>query len=191
LYSSDNRLISYHKLKASKNSAFDSAAVYFKAGYKLLGPSGWGIDQQTMLTLCSQGANACFLSGDLDTMNKLLAEVLSQDISIQDKFVAYEVNCLAIYAAGDFMGAIDTAIDVRRQLGLSTFKNKPVNTLIIIKEFIKTKRTVGSRTAEEIANLPDLTDERVVMGQRMLELLFTSSIDVSKNLKLEDLCLVK
>ena len=133
-----------------------------------------------MLALCSQGANACFICGDLDMMNKLLAEVLSQNISIQEKFVAYEVKCLAIYAAGDFMGAIDTAIDVRRQLGLSTFKNKPAHTLIIIKEFIKTKRVVGSRTAEEIANLPEMTNKRVAMGQRMLELLLTSSIDVSK-----------
>lgn len=69
--------------------------------------------------------------------------------------------------------ALQTAIDFRRQLGLPTLKNKPVNTLTIIKEFIKTKRALGKRTAED--------DERIVMGQRMLELSASASFAVSKH----------
>lgn len=79
-------------MKASENAAFDSAVIYFKAGRELLGTSGWKTDKDTMLTLCSEGANACFICGDLDTMNKLLAEVLSRDITIQEKFNAYKVK---------------------------------------------------------------------------------------------------
>ena len=52
--------------KASENSAFDSAVVYFKAGRELLGTGGWNTDKETMLTLCSEGANACFICGDLN-----------------------------------------------------------------------------------------------------------------------------
>ena len=193
--------------KASENSAFDSAVVYFKAGRELLGTSGWNTDKETMLTLCSEGANACFICGDLDNMNKLLVEVLSRDIPISDKFNAYKVKvrlhrrtnmlCNALnldthlrfyvfssssssqvvsyHANGEFDKALSTAIDFRKQLGLSTLKNKPVNTLVVIKEFIKTKRALGKRTAEDIANLPELTDERIIMGQRMLELSCSAS----------------
>jgi len=176
LYSPSQHLhLSYTYSKASKNSAFDSAVVYFKAGHKLMGPSGWNTDKDTMLALCNEGANACFICGDLVTMNKLLAEVLSRDIPVQDKFNVYKVKVVSYHANGEFDKALSTAIDFRKQLGLSTLKNKPVNTLVVIKEFIKTKRALGKRTAEDISNLPELTDERIIMGQRMLELSASAS----------------
>lgn len=155
--------------------------MYFKAGRKVLGSNGWAIDQSLILKLCSEGANACSICGDLDTMNALIAEVLSQAIPIQDKFNAYKVKVMAAHAAGEFNEALNTAFDFRRQIGLPTLKNKPVNTLIIIKEFIKTNRSLGNRTAEDIGSLPDLTDDRIVMGQRMLELSASSSFAVSKH----------
>lgn len=75
--------------------------------------------------------------------------------------------------------AIDTIFSFRQQLGLPILKNKPASPLIIIKEFIKTKRALGNKTAEDIASLPELTDDRIIMGQRMLELACTSSFQVS------------
>lgn len=87
---------------------------------------------------------------------------------------------VAYHANGEFEKALSTAIDFRKQLGLSTLNNKPLNTLIIIKEFIKTKRALGKRTAEDISNLPELTDERIIMGQRMLELSASASFAVSR-----------
>ena len=67
-------------MKASDNAAFDSAAVYFTAGWKQLGPTtGWAMDSQTMLDLCSEGATACFVSGDLDMMNVFIMEVIGRD----------------------------------------------------------------------------------------------------------------
>ena len=39
-----------------------------------------------MLALCSEGANASYIIGDYDTMNQLIDEVLSMDISVKDKF---------------------------------------------------------------------------------------------------------
>ena len=167
--------------KASENAAFDSAAVYFKAGRKVIGSDGWDTDQRTMLKLCSEGANACFISGDIDTMHEFINEVLSKDISIEDKFDVYEVKILAAAGAGAgiYGEAINTAFSFRKQLGLPTMKNKPVSELVIIKEFIKTKRRLGNMTAEDIASLPELTDDRIIKGQRMLELAVTSAYAVS------------
>ena len=117
-----------------------------------------------MLQLYSKGANACFISGHLDTMKQLIDEVLSQDIPVVDKFEVYEVKIKAAYALFDNHEAVNTAFEFRRQLGLPTFKNKPVNKLIIIKEFIKTKRALGCMKAEDIASLPELTDSRIIFG---------------------------
>lgn len=167
-----------HIPKASENTAFDLAAVYFKAGRELLGSNGWGIDQQTMLKLCSEGANSSLLCGDLITMNNLIDEVLSQDIPVADKFNVSMVKVLAAYGAGEFNEAINIAFDFRRQLGLPTLKNKPAHPFTVIKEFMKTNHAVGKRTAEEIANMPPVTDDRIIMGQKMLELSANSCYQV-------------
>jgi len=168
--------------KASENAAFDSAAVYFKAGRKVIGSDGWDTDQRTMLKLCSEGANACFISGDIDTTHELINDVLNrQDIPVLDKFDVYEVKILAAAGAGAgiYGEAINTAFSFRKQLGLPTIKNKPVGKLMIMKEFIKTKRALGNMTAEDIASLPEISDDRVIKGQRMLELAATASYSVS------------
>lgn len=172
----------YHHIlpKASENAALDSADIYFKAGREVLGlANGWDIDHPTMLKLYSEGANACFISGDLGTMNKLIAEVLSRDIPIQDKFNAYEVKIRAAYAEAEFIEVINIAFDIRRQLGLHSPKNKPASPLIVIKEFIKINHALGNKTAEDIANLPNLTDDCIAMGQRMLNLSASASFTVS------------
>lgn len=163
--------------QASENASFDSAAVYFKAGREVLS-NDWNIDPRTMLKLSNGGANACFISGDLVTMCELIAEVISQDIPIEDKFNVTEVKIQAAHVAKEFKEGIDIALDFRQQLGLPIIKNKPPSKLVIIKEFINTSRAIGNKTAEDIASLPTLIDDHVIMGQRMLELLSTSTSQV-------------
>jgi len=154
--------------QASENAAFDSAAVYFKAGRKLLGPRGWETLPETMLELSSEGANASYISGDINTMNELITEVMNQDIPIERKFNVYEVKSLAEHATSNLSDSIDTCNEFRKLYGLPTIKNKPAHLLVVIKEFMKVNRALGKRTAEDLANLPELTDERIVMGQKML-----------------------
>jgi len=96
-------------------------------------------------------------------------------MGVKDKFKVYEVRILASAGAGNFSKALDTALLVRRELGLSSLQNKPVPTVTILKNFIKTTRVVNNRTPEEIASLPELTDERIIMGQRMHETLLEST----------------
>ena len=53
-----------------------------------------------MLKLSSEGANACFISGDPNTMHELITEVINrQDISMVDKFSVTETKIQAAYAA--------------------------------------------------------------------------------------------
>ena len=112
-------------------------------------------------------------------MHELITEVINrQDISMVDKFSVTETKIQAAYAAKELNEAIDIIFSFRQQLGLPILKNKPASPLIIVKEFVKTKNALGKRTAEDIASLPDLTDDRIIMGQRMLELACTSSFQV-------------
>ena len=65
-----------------------------------MGEDGWVNDQGMMIKICSEGANACFISNDIDTMHKFIDEVISKDISIDDKFRVFEVKSLALQGEG-------------------------------------------------------------------------------------------
>ena len=156
-------------IKASENAAFDTAKVYFKTGREALGSRGWEGDHSTMLDLCSNGANACYLTGDFDTMNELVDEVLSKDIDTREKYRVSDIKVRSLHAVGKSRESLDAALDFRRQLGLPTPKKKPASKFTIMREYIRVKRLLKNKTAEDIANLHELEDERYEMAQRMNE----------------------
>ena len=168
LYSS---CIFYTFCQASTSASFDSAAAYYTAGREVLGYDGWSVDQSLMLSLCSEGAHTYFICGDLETAKSLVTEVIKQDsITIEDKYTAYKIKTQAHYASSEFDEALNTAFSFRKQLDLPTLKNKQASMPIVVKKFMITMKELGERTAEDIADMPDLTDQRVEMGQRMLDL---------------------
>ena len=113
-------------------------------------------------------------------MQVMIDEVIDQDIPIQDKFRVYEVKVLSSYAVREFGVAIETVLRFRKQLGLPIFKNKKhISKVTILKEVIKTNRALGNKTAEEISSLPLLTDNRIIMGQKMLESIVSAAYSVS------------
>ncbi len=154
-------------IKASENAAFDAAKVYFKAGREALGSRGWEGDHSTMLDLCSYGANAYLATGEFARMNELIEEVLSKDIDAKEKFRVSDIKVRSLFSAGKYNESIDVALDFRRQLGLPTLKKRPASKFTIIREYIRVKRLLKNKTAEDIADLSSLDDERYGMGQIM------------------------
>jgi hypothetical protein len=107
-------------MKASEAASFDTAAMYFSVGRKLLLEGGEQQQQQnnndgwetphkrdTMLQLCSEGAHASYMNEDFDTMNELITEVLSKDyLSVREKFRVYEVKLLYDHSQGNYDEAL-------------------------------------------------------------------------------------
>lgn len=135
-----------------------------------------------MIKLYSEGANSSYMSGDFETMNVLISEVLKQPISIEDKFRVYEIKMLALQAAGSNHESLELGIEVRKQLGFHTPPNKPVSKLKILLGFIMTSIYMWNRTPEELANLPECTNQRNIMAQRMLVLIELDSYAVQPSL---------
>ena len=73
-----------------------------------------------------------------------------------EKYRVAEIKVKSLYAQGMINESIDVALDVRRQLGFSTVKRKPVCKFIIMKEFLLVQRLLKKMTAEDIAALPEL-----------------------------------
>ena len=166
-------------MRAFRATAFEEAADCFEKGRLQLGDRGWEIDHNTMLKLCSEGANARYVTGDIESAQRMVDEVLSKDISIKEKFRVYEVKMLAEQGSGRHHASITLGIEVRRQLGLSTPPNKPVSKFTILAGYLKTSYALYGRTVEELAGLPELNDETIKMGQRILELMCTSCFQAS------------
>ena len=161
-------------LKASTNGAYSLSVIYFEKGRKLLNDA-WDIDSDIMLQLCSNEANARFVIGDNQVMDMLINQVLGRkDIDIQDKATAYEVKIISSIVKYDYNMAINTAMHVRRELGLQAPANKSYSKLMVAKEIMKTNRLLKRYTAEDIAALPKLSDDRIILGQRLFDLIYSA-----------------
>ena len=136
----------------------------------LFGPNAWNVvGTDAIVELYIKEAQARFVVGHLEILGALLAELLSRNLPIKQVYEAYEVKILAAQGANRFDEAISVALEVRRQLGFKKIPTKP-SIITVLREFRKTSKAVGKRTAEELAAMPVLTDERVAIGQVMLEL---------------------
>ena len=69
-------------------------------------------------------------------------------------------NTLTDIGAGNYHESIALGIDVRKQLGLKTPKDKKTSVFAILKGYLKTNWLLGNRSAEELAKLPELKNER-------------------------------
>lgn len=173
-------------LQAISKSSFEIAAVYLRVARVILGSfsgkTAWEVDQDSMLQICSMEVNCCFINGDTETMKSLIDEVLMRDIPVGDKFRVYEVKILAAMGAGDFHGAVETALSVRRQLGLPSPANKPAPKLTVMYDYLKTQRALKNKSAQDLVSLPELKDRKIIMGQRMLEMLLESTYMVQPSI---------
>ena len=159
---------------ANQPDQYVTAAEYLALGRKQIGPSGWETDRPLTLQLYSEGAILAYRTGDTNTMNALLDEVLSRtDLTVMEKFRAYEIKVIARQSADQFRESLALGLDVLKQLGFPVLIDKPTSKVSIAIEYIKTRRALGRRTAKELASLPRLTDERIGMGLRISELLLT------------------
>lgn len=86
-------------VKAAKNGSFDTAETYFKAGRELLGDAGWKDEPNITVQLYSEGANACLVCSDFETMDRLIDQVLAKDISIEAKVSGDICNDRPFFAA--------------------------------------------------------------------------------------------
>jgi len=90
---------------------------------------------------------------------------LSKDIDTKEKYRVSDIKVKSLFTVGEVGESINAAIEFIRQLGLPT--PKKTSNLTIMREYIRVKRLLKNKTAEDIANLPELDDERLEMGQRM------------------------
>jgi len=161
--------------RALDTAAYDPALSYFITGINRLkalgktesgGGSFWSVDERLALSLYQGAAQAAFLLGQYDKMDKYIRCV---DHHIHDpvlKTKLYEIKTSSLYARNKMDEAIDTAMTFAASLGIR-FPKHPGKGHILTGWLLTTLRLIN-RSPEDLSRLPKMTDPKVLSVLRVL-----------------------
>ncbi|AFZ07480.1 multi-sensor signal transduction multi-kinase [Oscillatoria nigro-viridis PCC 7112] len=157
--------------KAKASTAYAAATEYLNSGRELLTINSWESQYQLTLTLHEEAAEAAYLNGDFDRMQRLTDIVLQQAISLLDKVKVYEVQIQAYMAQNKLQEALNAGLQVLKQLGVE-FPNSP-NPSDIGQALGETAAILSGRRIEDLIDLPQMTDSHQLATIRLLSSIFS------------------
>ncbi|MBW4679154.1 MAG: AAA family ATPase [Microcoleus vaginatus WJT46-NPBG5] len=161
-------LIAGQKAKAA--TAHESAIKYLEVGLTLLASDSWESQYELTLGLHEEAAEAAFLSGDFDRMQKFVEVVQNCAKTLLDKVKVYEVQIQADIAQNKLQDAINTALQVLKLLGVE-FPSQP-NPSDIGQGLAETATILNGKEAVDLFDLPQMTDLNKLAALRLLSSLF-------------------
>lgn len=142
--------------KAKAATAYAAALKYLSTGLELLVKNSWQTHYELTLTLHTEAAEAAYLNGDFDQMQRLAEIVNNRASSLLDKVKVYEVKILAYIGQNKLQEALNEGIQILAQLGV-IFPEEP-NSFDIEKTLSETALILSGKRSEELLELPQMTD---------------------------------
>ena len=162
-------LIAARKAKAS--TAYAAALKYLTVGIELLANNHWQTHYKLALELYELAAEAAFLSGEFEQMEKWATVVLEQAKNILDTVKVYEVKIQTCIAQGKQLAAVKIGLQLLKLLGIN-LPDSPTQ-LDIQRELAATKAALGDRNIHNLINLPLMVDGDKLAAMRMLSCMFS------------------
>ncbi|MBD1830427.1 trifunctional serine/threonine-protein kinase/ATP-binding protein/sensor histidine kinase [Microcoleus vaginatus GB1-A2] len=156
--------------KAKAATAYAAAVEYFKVGRELLTVNSWENQYELTLALHTEAAEAAYLSGDFDRMEKLASVVENSAKTLLDKVKVYEVQIQAYIAQNNILEAVNTALHVLKLLGV-VFPSK-VNPSDIGQALGETASILNGKRIEDLIDLPQMSDPYKLAAIRLLSIIF-------------------
>ncbi len=179
--------------KAKASAAYQPAFTYLTSGLELLNPpqssltpgeseegSSWQRHYDTTLALYVEAAEAAYLCGQFDEMERLVSVVLQHGQVLLDKVKVYEVKISAYLTQNKPLEAVDTGLTVLKLLGVSLPK-KPSN-LDILLGLMGTKLALLGKRIEDLIELPVMTAPDKLAAIRILATIVSASYRAAPNL---------
>ncbi len=142
--------------KALAATAYEAAFKYFDTGLKLLDVESWQREYNLTLALHSEAAEAAYLSGHFDEMERLVEEVLNRAKTVLDKVKAYDSRIQAWLSRGDPKEALKTGLEVLQLLGISLVEAP--SQLDVQAGLEETASRFAGQEIEDLINLPEMTE---------------------------------
>ncbi|MBD1889712.1 AAA family ATPase [Coleofasciculus sp. FACHB-SPT9] len=142
--------------KALAATAYEAAFKYFNTGLKLLDMESWQREYDLTLALHSEAAEAAYLSGHFDEMERLVEAVLNRAKTALDKVKAYDNRIQAWLSRGDTKEALKTGLEVLQLLGINLVETP--SQLDVQAGLEETASQLAGREIEDLIDLPEMTE---------------------------------
>ncbi len=172
--------------KALAATAYEAAFKYFNIGLKLLDVESWQHEYDLTLALHSEAAEAAYLSGHFDEMERLVEEVLNRAKTVLDKVKVYDSRIQAWLSRGDPKQALKAGLEVLQLLGISLVEAP--NQLDVQAGLEETTSQLAGREIEDLINLPEMTEPVPRAAIYMLVSTVGSAFNVSPALMVLIVC---
>ncbi len=158
-------------IKAKVSTAYKSAISYFKTGINLLTENSFSTQYQLTLALHESVAEANYLYGEFEEMEKLVDIVLEKGNKLLDKVKVYEIKIQACIAQTKLQEALTIGLSVLELLGIS-FPTNP--TPSDIQEYLQTTQAkLKGKNISELINLPLLEEPEKLAAMQILLSIFS------------------
>ncbi|HEY9611928.1 ATP-binding protein, partial [Allocoleopsis sp.] len=152
--------------KAKASAAYEPAWNYLKIGMDCLSVDSWQRQYHLTLALYVEAAEAAYVTGNFEEMERLASVVLQHAKTVLDKVNVYEVKIQAYTVKNKPLEAIETALSVLSVLQIR-FPKKP-NKLHILWELARTKLRFAGKPIDGLIDLPQMTNPDKLAAMRIL-----------------------
>ena len=159
--------------KAKSSTAYAAAVQYLNVGMQILEAQGWQRQYELTLALHDEAAEAAYLSGDFEQMERLAEVVYNSASTLLDKVKTYEVNIQACIAQNKILEAVNIALKVLKLLGVE-FPQNP-SQLDIQHGLEEITSNLASQRISDLIDLPKMTDPITLAAMRLLSSIFSAS----------------
>jgi predicted ATPase/signal transduction histidine kinase/DNA-binding response OmpR family regulator len=142
--------------KAKASTAYESALRYLETSLGLLASDSWQNQYDFTLALYVEAVEVQYLNTQFEQADKLSTIVLQHAKELLDRVKIYELKIQSYYAKLQLQLAIETALEILEQLGIS-LPQQPSKQRIE-EEQRAIELLLGDRLIEDLVDLPEMTD---------------------------------
>jgi predicted ATPase/class 3 adenylate cyclase/tRNA A-37 threonylcarbamoyl transferase component Bud32 len=158
-------------IHAGRAAAYRSALDYLQIANELADPEP--SDPKLMLELATETAQASFMLGALDEMDRYCDKVLRNARQVADRLPAWELRLNAAVARNDLVGAIEQGLPILAELGVELPKDPRDHHVLV--GLVQTKWALRGRNAAAINALPMAREAGVLAGMRLSMVLMSAA----------------
>jgi predicted ATPase len=168
--------------RATAKFAFIVAAEYLRVAVGLLeGDRSWDEHYDICIDLYSTAAKAEQSVSCYSRSKVLVNEIHKRAKTLQHQYVAYEIEVDSLLLQGDSKGSVLLGLDVLRKLGVQ-FPHK-ITTKTVSTELMRSKLALGRRPLSTLLELPQVTDERVILALKLMSTVAINGLILSDSFR--------
>jgi PAS domain S-box-containing protein len=166
--------------KAKASAAYAATCTYLSVGMTLIGRNGWEGRYGLALNLWLERAECEFLTGNFETAEQLISEVLQKGRSKIDKAAAYRLRIQLYVMKTQNAEAVDIALECLRLFGIE-MPPHPTREQVQT-EYEEVWKNLEGRSIASLIELPPMCDPEMHAAMSVLSALFAPAFNTDSNL---------